>query len=91
MSFKKVEPERWVVNSKKKYKEIFSELDVLLKALDRFFYIENLPISKEDLTHRNFYDELTAVRDVIFRILGILEVVIPESKKNAYWFQKFAE
>ena len=91
MSFKKAEPEKWVANSKKKYKEIFSELDVLLKALDRFFYIENLPISKEDLTHRNFYDELTAVRDVIFRILGILEVVIPESKKNAYWFQKFAE
>src|SRR4030043_2339484 len=91
MSFKKAEPEKWVANSKKKYKEIFSELDVLLKALDRFFYIENLPISKEDLTHRNFYDELTAVRDVIFRILGLLEVVIPGSKKNAYWFHKFAE
>ncbi len=91
MSFKKAEPEKWVANSKKEHKEIFSELDVLLKALDRFFYVENLPISKEDLTNRNFYDELTVVRDVIFRILGILEVVIPESKKNAYWFQKFAE
>ncbi len=91
MSFKKAEPEKWVANSKKEHKEIFSELDVLLKALDRFFYVENLPISKEDLTNRNFHDELTAVRDVIFRILGILEVVIPESKKNAYWFQKFAE
>jgi hypothetical protein len=91
MSFKKAEPENWVANSKKEHKEIFSELDVLLKALDRFFYVENLPISKEDLTNRNFHDELTVVRDVIFRILGILEVVIPESKKNAYWFQKFAE
>ena len=48
-------------------------------------------LSKEDLTNRNFYDELTAVRDVIFRVLGILEVIIPESKKNAYWFQKFTE
>jgi hypothetical protein len=91
MNTKKVGTENWVSYSKKEHREIFSELDVLLKALDRFFYVENLPIPKEDLTNRNFYDELTAVRDVILRILGILEVIIPESKKNAYWFQKFAE
>ncbi len=24
-------------------------------------------------------------------MLGILEVVIPENRKNSYWFQKFAE
>jgi hypothetical protein len=91
MNTKKTEIETWISHSKKEYREIFSELDVLLKALDRFFYVENLPMQKEDLTNRNFYDELTAVRDVIFRILGILEVIIPESRKNAYWFQKFAE
>jgi hypothetical protein len=88
---KKMGIKDWVSHSKKEHGEIFSELDVLMKALDRFFYVENLPIPKEDLTNRNFYDELTAVRDVIFRILGMLEVLIPESKKNAYWFQKFAE
>jgi hypothetical protein len=71
--------------------EIFSELDVLLRSLDRFFSIENHPISKDDLTNRNFYEELTAVRDIIFRILGIIEAVIPEEKKNSYWFLKFAE
>jgi len=91
MNSNKIELEKWVEKSKKEHEEIFSELDVLLRALDRFFYVENLPIPKEDITNRNFYDELTAVRDVILRVLGILEVVIPESKKNAYWFQKFAE
>lgn len=83
--------DNWVPDAKREHNKIFSELDVLLRALDRFFYIENLPLSKEVLTTRNFHDELTAVRDVIFRILGILEVIIPESKKNAYWFQKFTE
>jgi hypothetical protein len=85
------ETDNWFAESKKEHKDLFSELDVLLRALDRFFYIENLPIVPDDLPGRNFYDELSAVRNVIFRVLGILEVVIPESKKNAYWFQKFAE
>jgi hypothetical protein len=81
----------WFLTSREEHKESFSELDVLLRSFDRFFYVENLPIVKEDLTNRNFHDELTAARDVIFRVLAILEVIIPESKKNAYWFQKFTE
>ncbi|MEW6068626.1 MAG: hypothetical protein AB1610_10100 [Nitrospirota bacterium] len=91
MNLKKFEKENWVTDSKTHHRELFSELDVLLRAIDRFFYVENLPILKEDLANRNFYDEMVVARDVILRILGILDVVIPESKKNAYWFQKFAE
>ncbi len=81
----------WLLQSKKEHCELFSELDVLLRALERFFHVENLPISQGELPDRNFFDELQAVRDVIFRILAVLEVVIPESRKNAYWFQKFSE
>jgi len=91
MNSNNIKTENWVSFSKNLHKDLFSELEVLLKALDRFFYVENLPMAQENLTNRNFYDELAVVRDVIFRILGILEVVIPENKKNAYWFQKFAE
>jgi len=83
--------DNWLSQSKNEHRELFSELDVLLRALDRFFHVENLPISGDDLPDRNFFDELNAVRDVIFRVLAILEVVIPESRKNAYWFQKFSE
>jgi hypothetical protein len=83
--------DNWLLQSKNEHSELFSELDVLLRALDRFFHIENLPISEDNLPDRNFFDELNAVRDVIFRVLAILEVVIPESRKNAYWFQKFSE
>jgi hypothetical protein len=88
---RKEEKEDWVSDSKKANHQLFSELDVLLRALDRFFNIDNLTYSSDDLTNRNFYEELVTVRDAILRVLGILEVIIPESRKNAYWFQKFAE
>jgi hypothetical protein len=82
--------DNWVSPVKKKNKDAFSELDVLLRAVDRFFNIENLPFSRDDVANRNFFDELSAVRDTILRILGLLDVIIPESRKNVYWFQKFA-
>ncbi len=85
------EKDNWVFDSRKTNRMLFSEVDVLLRALDRFFNIENLTISSEDLTSRNFFDELISVRDSILRVLGILDVIIPENRKNVYWFQKFAE
>lgn len=87
----KKELKDWVSVSKKAHIELFSELDVLLRAVDRFFNVENLPSVKENPQESNFFDELSAIRDLILRILSILEVIIPENKKNAYWFQKFAE
>src|SRR5512135_558173 len=90
-TLRKEDKEDWVRDSKKANHQLFSELDVLLRALDRFFNIDNLTYSNDDLTNKNFYEELVTVRDAILRVLGILEVIIPESKKNAYWFQKFAE
>ncbi|MFN3396373.1 MAG: hypothetical protein ACK4Z9_06205 [Thermodesulfovibrionales bacterium] len=81
----------WVDLARKRNPEVFSELDTFLKATDRFFNTDNLPISREDLTNRNFYHELIAVREVILRIVSLLEMVIPEGKRNVYWFQKFAQ
>lgn len=84
------EKEDWVIRSKRENRLLFSELDILLRALDRYFNVENLTFS-ENIAGKNFYEELVTVRDTIMRVLGILEVVIPESKKNAYWFQKYTE
>jgi len=82
--------DNWLASVKKRHWEIFSELNVLLRALDRFFNIENLPLSREDMTGRSFFEEISAARDTILRIIGLMDMIIPESKKNAYWFQKFA-
>jgi len=84
------EKEDWVLHSKRENGLLFSELDILLRALDRYFNVENLTFS-ENIAGKNFYEELVTARDTIMRVLGILEVVIPESRKNAYWFQKYTE
>lgn len=81
----------WLIESKDAYKDLYIELDAILRGIDRFFNTENLPINPEDISNKNFYHELIIVRDTILRTLGILEVVLPESKRNAYWFKKFAE
>jgi hypothetical protein len=86
----KKESSIWFSVSKKTYRELYMELDILLRSADRFFNIENLPSPKDNLQDRNFYDELSAVRDIILRIISILELIIPVSVKNSYWFQKFA-
>jgi hypothetical protein len=82
--------EDWVIHSKQENRLLFSELDILLRSLDRYFNVENLTFS-ENIAGKNFYEELVTARDTIMRVLGILEVVIPESRKNAYWFQKYTE
>lgn len=82
--------EDWVSRSKHENNIMFSELDVLLRALDRYFNLDNLTFS-EYITGKNFYEELFTARDTIMRVLSVLEVVIPESRKNAYWFQKYTE
>jgi hypothetical protein len=83
--------EDWVRDSKKNNITLFSELDVLLRALDRFFSLDDLLAAKVPPSNKNFYGELNVVENGILRVLSILEIVIPESKKNAFWFQKFAE
>jgi len=83
--------ESWLDESKKANRLLFSELDVLLRALDRFFTLDNLPASRSPISQKNLHPELSAARDVILRVLAILDIVIPESNRNAYWFQKFAE
>lgn len=90
MSPEKAE-ESWLEASKRENRVLFSELDVLLRALDRFFIIENQPSSKEHFSQKNLHPELAAGRDVVLRVLAILDLVIPQSNRNAYWFQKFAE
>lgn len=81
----------WVEESKKNHKELYSELDLLLRALDRFFNLEDIPPTSVNLSSKNFIIELNAGMDAIIKVLSILERIIPAARKNAYLFQKFAE
>jgi hypothetical protein len=87
----KVSSGSWLEEAKKEHHSLFAELDVLLKGLDRFFSIENQPAAKAHYNTKNLIVELSVVREVIQRVLSILDIVIPEINRNAYWFQRFAE
>ncbi len=83
--------ENWVEESKKTNRELYSELDLLLRALDRFFNLEDIPPTSVNLTSKNFITELNAGTDAVIKVLNLLERIIPAARKNAYLFQKFAE
>jgi hypothetical protein len=81
----------WIQIARDEHHALFSELDALLKALDRFFITDNLPASKYAISSRDMRFELETAKDGIVRVLAILETIIPETNRNAYWFQKFAK
>jgi len=83
--------ENWIDIAKDEHHALFSEMDALLKALDRFFITENLPASRYSLSSKDMRFELETAKNGILRVLSILEAIIPETNRNAYWFQKFAE
>ncbi len=85
------EKKGWFKRVKQEEAKAFEELDVLLRALDRVFNPENLPLSTTDYTTKDFYPEMVIIRDGLLRVLNILEQLIPDSQKNMYWFQKYAE
>ena len=84
-------PANWIEIARDEHHALFSELDVILKALDRYFITDNLPASRYSLSSKDMRFELETSRAGILRVLSILEAIIPESNRNAYWFQKFAE
>lgn len=81
----------WFQAARDEHHALFSELDALLKALDRYFTIENHPASKYSINSKDMRFELETAKDGIVRVLFILETIMPETNRNAYWFQKFAE
>jgi len=81
----------WIDIARDEHHGLFSELDTLLKALDRFFITENLPASRFSFNSKDMRFELETAKNGILRVLSILEAIVPETNRNAYWFQKFAE
>jgi hypothetical protein len=83
--------DNWVDIARKEKHSLFSELDVLLRALEKFFIVEYLPLSETQFSTKNFYPELNASKSIIQKILEVLDDIIPEEKKNAFRLKRFAE
>ncbi len=83
----------WLGRLKLDYKEeILFELEILLKGLDRFFNINNLPISKIDqVVSINFADELGIVVGFVDKITQLTRTLLDASQKSDYQFKVYVE
>ncbi len=68
------------------------ELEMLLKGTERFFNIDNLPIShKEQAIGKNFHNELKILTFIAKRIVSIIRFFIIDESSSAFYFQSYIE
>jgi hypothetical protein len=89
----RLERNRWFENLDVKNKnECFFELELFLKALDRFCNVRNHPISEGvNLFTKDFSSELIVMLDTINRVLANINILLPEKQSSAFHFQTFVE
>lgn len=83
----------WLLSIKNPYRDyMVFELEVLLKGLERFFNIQNLPLSSmEQAVALNFRDELEIVHGFIIRIERLSKQLLTESKREFFQFRQYVE
>jgi len=84
---------RWLQDLKVPLKnERLFELEMTLKALDRFCNVRNHPISDSDnVFHRNFKNETRVLSDLLSRTVSLVKGLLPEEKTSAFHFQRYVE
>ena len=73
--------------------ELF-ELEMWLRSFERFFRIKNQPLSekeKQQLTLRNWSEELRLVDNVILRVMHLCEAVLTEDQVNQTRFGMYLD
>jgi len=85
--------EKWLsgLELKDKHRVLF-ELEILLKGLDRFFNVKNLPLANmEQVIAINFIEELEIVLQFVDRIVELSEKLLEASRREDYQFQYYIE
>ncbi|HUT56050.1 MAG TPA: hypothetical protein VM658_21850 [bacterium] len=74
-----------------KYRMLF-ELEILLKGLDRFFNVENLPLANmQQVIALNFVDELEIILQFVDRVVELSGVLLDASRQEDYQFKYYIE
>jgi hypothetical protein len=83
----------WLERLKLDFKEeTLFELEILLKAMDRFFNINNLPLANiEQVVTENFHEELSIVHEFVDRIIKLIRKLLEASKREDYHFRQYVE
>lgn len=73
-------------------KDLLFELFILLKGLDRFFNIQNLPLANMDhVITFNFLEELEIVHQFVKRAVDLSAVLLSASRRGDHQFQYYVE
>jgi len=83
----------WIksLNIKNKEDYLF-ELEMVLRGLDRFFNIENLPLSnKEQIVIRNFSNEIRIVQRYIERVVFLIKQLLEKENSSVFHFHGYVE
>ncbi len=87
------ERNRWFfsLEVEKKQEKLF-ELEVLLKGLDRFFNLDNQPISDPgQVLSREFSNQLRILRDAVFRVIVLSRILLPDHEARSLHFKNYVE
>lgn len=72
--------------------ELLFEMEMLIKGIDRFFNIDNLPISdRNQVINRDFNQEIRIILGALERINTIVRIMLARETDNAYYFNAFIE
>lgn len=87
------ERERWLrALAVEGREEVLFEFEMLLRGIERFFNLHNLPIEAGTaVVARNFMDELKAVRDAINRALKLARFLLDPPSDRRLMFRKYLE
>ena len=89
----RAERDRWFsgLALRKKNERLF-ELEIYIKALDRFCNVRNNPITEgTNLCERNFAPEMMILKEALARIISCVRALIPGKQSSAFHFQTFVE
>lgn len=85
--------EQWLSSLKLEgMEENLFELEILLKATERFFVLDNLPISnKDNVMSRNFYYEIKILNPLVNRIVSLIRMLVDPEEVKAFYFKSYVE
>ncbi len=88
-----IERDKWLETLEIEGKDrLLDELEMLLKATERFFNIDNLALSnKEQIISKNFYNEIRILSGSAKRIVSIIRLLLVDHSANAFYFQAYVE
>ncbi len=79
------------LSSPQKQEKLF-ELEMLLKALDRFFNLSNQPISdRNNIVSRDFKNELKMVHNAVSRVVKLTRGLLSDDDNRALQFRSYVE